>query len=143
MFFALENNVRCSLSGIGCRPEMELVNRRKYKRFKIDGRAFAYYETRSPKIAEITDISIEGVAFSYVGIAEKVNQPFELEIILPDSTRLMEKLPCRTVSDCKLVSGMDDGRGTRRCSVQFSDLTDDQRVKIEDFIENYCWRVSK
>jgi len=120
-----------------------LTNRRQRERFRINGRAFVYYETHAPKIAEIIDISTEGVAFSYVGSAETVNQKHYLEMILPDSTRFMEKLPCKTISDCQIDSGMDEGLGTRRSSVQFSDLTDDQRAKIACFINDYCWRVPK
>jgi c-di-GMP-binding flagellar brake protein YcgR len=120
-----------------------LDDRRQHKRFKINGRAFAYYETHSPKIAEITDISTEGISLSYVGSSETVNQTLELEIIPPDSARCMEKLPCRTVSDCQIDAGMDEGLGTRRCSVKFADLTEDQRAKVQCFIDDYCWRVSK
>jgi c-di-GMP-binding flagellar brake protein YcgR len=126
-----------------CSLEYELVDRRRHERFKINGRAFVYYETHSPKVAEIMDISTDGVAFSYVGSTERLNQPLQLEIIVPDSTGFMEKLPCRTVSDCQVCAETDESRGTRRCSVQFADLTDAQKAEIECFIENYCWRVSK
>jgi len=120
-----------------------LTNRRQHERFRINGRAFIYYEAPTPKIAEIIDISTDGVAFSYVGRAEPVNQNLSLEVILPDSTRFMEKLPCKTISDCQIDSATDQGLGTRRCSVQFENLADDQRGKIECFINDYCWRVSK
>jgi hypothetical protein len=117
-----------------------LKERRRHKRFKVEGRVFAYYETYSPKIAEITDIGEGGASFSYTGIPEALNRPLELEMILPDSTRFMEKLPCRTVSDSEIGDG---GPKTRRCSVRFEDLTENQKAKIDCFIENYCWRVSK
>ena len=123
--------------------ERDLAERRQHERFRINGRAFVYYETHAPKIAEITDISTDGVAFSYVGSAESVNQQIKLEMILPDSTRFLEKLPGKTISDCQIDSGMDASLGTRRCSVQFGDLTKDQRGKIACFIKDYCWRVSK
>ena len=118
----------------------KLKDRRRHERFKVEGRVFAYYETYSPKIAEITDIGKGGVAFSYTGIPEAVNQGLELEMILPDSTRFMEKLPCRTVSDHENGDGRPEAR---RCSVCFEDLTENQQAKIDCFIENYCWRASK
>ena len=120
-----------------------MADRRQNERYRTNGRVFAYYETHSPKIAEIADIGTHGVAFSYVGSAETINQPLDIEIILPDSTRCMNKLPCRTVSDCQIVDGLDGHLGTRRCSVAFTDLTDDQRAMIENFIEKHCWRVRK
>jgi len=123
--------------------EKNLVDRRQHERFRINGRAFVYYETHQPKIGEITDISNDGVAFSYVGGAETVNQELRLEIILPDSTRFMEKLPCQTISDCQIDPGKGESLGKRRCSVQFANLTDDKRAKIACFIKDYCWRVRK
>jgi hypothetical protein len=109
----------------------------------VDGRVFAYYETHSPKIAEITDIGVGGVAFSYTGNPEVLNENLELEMILPDSTRFMEKLPCRTVSDAEIAAGSDGGVRLRRCGVRFENLTDGQKDKINCFIENYCWQASK
>jgi len=120
-----------------------LTDRRQHERFRINGRAFVYYETHAPKIAEIIDISNGGIAFSYVGGAETVNQKLSLEIILPDSTRFMEKLPCKTITDCQIDPGMDASLGKRRCSVQFENLSDDQRAKIDCFMNDYCWRASK
>ncbi len=120
-----------------------LAERRQQKRFTINGKALAYYRTHSPKIAEIIDISSRGVALSYVGSAETVNQKLKLEMILPDSTRFMEKMPCKTISDCQIDPGMDENLGTRRCSAQFADLSGDQRAKIACFIKDYCWRVTK
>jgi c-di-GMP-binding flagellar brake protein YcgR len=123
--------------------ERNLTDRRRHERFRINGRAFVYYENRGPKIAEITDISTGGIAFSYVGIDESINQELSLEVILPDSTRFMDKLPCKTVSDCQMDLDQDEGLGKRRCSVRFSDLTQDQQAKIASFIDDYCWRVPK
>ena len=120
-----------------------MKERRQHKRFKVEGRVFAYYETYSPRIAEIADIGKGGAAFSYTGIPEAVNQGLELEMILPDSTRFMEKLPCRTVSDAEVVSGADGSPGKRRCGVRFEGLTEDQKARIDCFIDNYCWHVSK
>jgi len=118
-------------------------DRRQHQRFKVEGRVFAYYETHSPKIAEIADIGKGGVAFSYTGVPEALNEDLNLEMILPDSTRFMEKLPCRTVSDAEIVSGSDGGLRTRRCSVRFEGLTESQKAKIDCFIDDYCWHVSK
>lgn len=120
-----------------------MTDRRQHERFRINGRAFVYYETHAPKIAEITDISAGGVAFFYFGSAETVNQGLSLEVILPDSTRFMEKLPCKTISDYQIDFDMDESLGKRRCSVEFEPLTNDQRAKIQCFINSYCWRVSK
>ena len=120
-----------------------MAERRKYERLKIKGKAVAYYKTHSPKVAEIIDISQQGLAFSYVGSTEPPNSSFEIDIVFPDRTDYVEGISCRSVSDCEIASGTGDCIGTRRCGVQFGELTDDQRAKIQRLINGFCWRVTK
>lgn len=116
-----------------------LDERRQDDRFKIDGKAIAYYRTHSPKVAEIVDIGRGGLSLSYVGSAELPDSCFELEIVFPDRTDYVDGLPCQAVSD----SEIDPGTGTRRCCVRFGELTNHQRDKIQSLIENFCWRAVK
>ena len=120
-----------------------MAERRKHERLKIKGKALASYRTHSPKVAEIIDISEQGLSFSYIGSTEPPNSSFEMDIIFPDSTDYVEGISCRSVSDCESDSETDDCIGTRRCGVQFDELTDDQRAKIQRLIHGFCWRVTK
>ena len=124
-------------------PEEELAERRRHERFRIKGKALAYYRTHSPKIGEIMDIGSGGLAFSYMGSAELANSAFKLEIMFPDRTDYLDELPCEAVSDCMVDSRTGDCAGTRRCGVRFGDLTKVQEAKIASLIENNCWRVNK
>ena len=120
-----------------------MADRRKHERFRIKGKALAYYRTHSPKIGEIMDIGSGGLAFSYMGSAELPNSTFELEIMFPDRTDYLDALPCKAVSDRMAESGAGECTGTRRCGVLFGELTDDQRAKLERLIHGFCWRVTK
>lgn len=103
----------------------------------------ASYRTHSPKVAEIIDISKQGLAFSYVGSTESPNSAFEIDIVFPDRTDYVEGISCPSISDCEIDPGTGDCIGTRRCSVQFGGLTDNRRSKIKCLIHNFCWRVTK
>ena len=120
-----------------------MKERRQHERLKIKGKAVASYRTHSPKVAEIIDISKQGLSFSYVGSTEQPNSSFEIDIIFPDRTDYVEGIPCRSVSDSEIDPEMGYCIGTRRCGVQFGELTDDQRAKLERLIHGFCWRVTK
>ncbi len=127
---------------IGC-LEKNVADRRRHERFRIKGKALAYYRSRSPKIGEIIDIGSGGLAFSYIGSAELPKNTFELEVIFPDSTDYLDRLPCSSVSDCETAGEGCGEVGKRRCSVRFGELDKDQKDKIASLIESYCWRVEK
>jgi hypothetical protein len=120
-----------------------LADRRRDERYIIKGKALAYYRTHSPKIGEIIDIGSGGLAFSYIGSAELPNSSFDLEVMFPDRTDYLDGLPCMAVSDSEIGSCTSGRAGTRRCSVQFGELTKGQKAKIASLIENYCWRAKK
>ena len=120
-----------------------MAERRIYERLKIKGKAVAYYKTHSPKVAEIIDISENGLAFSYTGSRELPGSSFEIDIVFPDRTDYVEGIPSRYIADCEIDPGTGDCIGTRRCSVQFGEITDDQRAKLECLMHNFCWRISK
>jgi hypothetical protein len=65
----------------------KMAERRQHERLEIKGKALASYRTHSPKVAEIIDISQQGLAFSYVGSTESPNSSFEIDILFPDRTQ--------------------------------------------------------
>jgi len=109
----------------------------------IKGKALAYYRTHSPKIGEIIDIGLGGLAFSYIGSAELPNSSFQLEVMFPDRTDYLDELPCSAVSDSEIDTDTQQRAGKRRCSVRFGELDERQKAKIASLIESYCWRVDR
>jgi hypothetical protein len=80
----------------------KMAERRQHERLEIKGKALASYRTHSPKVAEIIDISQQGLAFSYVGSTESPNSSFEIDILFPDRTDYVEGISCRSISDCEI-----------------------------------------
>jgi hypothetical protein len=106
--------------------------RRKYRRFKVDANVLACCRRHSPKVAEVIDVSQAGMAFTYVGRGCSSSDCIELDIVFPDGTDYVDRVPCEPISD------VDMGAGVRRSGARFIKLTKDQGAKLDFFMENYC-----
>jgi hypothetical protein len=115
-----------------------LMERRKYRRFKVRHPAFVVFNTQPTRLGEILDISMSGLSFRYmVDSEEVVNQSRELDILFGDDDFYLDKLPFSTVSDRLSNNGLPFSTMImRRRGVQFGDLNDAQRDQLEYFIEN-------
>ena len=109
-----------------------IKERRQHRRHRVKENVFTCCRMHSPKVAEIVDISEGGLAFSYVGKAGSSDEFLELDIVFPDGTDYIDKVPCKTVSDRAV------GADKRRCGAIFGKLTGDHRAKLDYFIRHYC-----
>jgi len=81
----------------------------------------------------IIDISEGGLAFRYLG--QKLNRSEIFRVSLyNDFDLIVDNLPVKAVSDFRL---RDNLVPVRRGSISFSDLTDEQRDKVEQFIKHF------
>ena len=64
------------------------LERRQYERYRVNENVFTCCRLRSPKVAEVVDISEGGLAFSYVGKMGPSKELLELDIVFPDGTWL-------------------------------------------------------
>ncbi|MEE9567072.1 MAG: PilZ domain-containing protein [Desulfobacteria bacterium] len=118
-------------------PEKEIVEQRQHKRFEVREGAFILLGTDSTKLGRIIDISMGGLAFSYMARARPPNELFELDIFLIDSEFYFDKVPFETISDFKTRENPFSSITMRRCGVQFGALTYSQISQLEYFIQNY------
>lgn len=115
-----------------------LIERRKYRRFKVRHPAFVVFNTQPTRLGEILDISMSGLSFRYmVDSEEVVNQSRELDILFGDDDFYLDKLPFSTVCDRLSNNGLPFSTMImRRRGVRFGELNDMQRDQLEYFIEN-------
>jgi len=111
------------------------VERSKYKRYRVPKGVYVGVRPDYEKVGQIIDISMEGLAFSYLPTKKRSNRPSELDIFLSGDNFRLEKVPFETVSD--FVLNEVPFSGIRRCSVRFRDLTDSQRSQLDYFIQNH------
>jgi hypothetical protein len=114
---------------------IEVVERRKHKRFRAEDGAYAAVRPQYDKIGQIIDVSRGGLSFRYLVSDSYGEASSELDIFLIGDDFHLDKLPFKTVSDQEIPERLSLGsRSMRRCAVQFGKLTQVQALKLEEFI---------
>ncbi|UCD86681.1 MAG: PilZ domain-containing protein [Desulfobacterales bacterium] len=108
-----------------------LVERRKHKRIQVRTGAFVGVGPHFNQVGPLIDISMGGLAFRYMA-REKQPDGLSLDIFLTDRDFYLDYVPFTAVSDFKTPDTT-----TRRCSVQFGNLTQSQISCLEHFIAAY------
>ncbi len=114
------------------------LERRKHERFQVPRGAFVGVGPYFMKVGPITDMSIDGLAFRYIGSEEPSNRSHKLDIFLTDGDFYLGKIPFETISDSQIVNKAPSSSITmRRSGVQFRKLTHYQISHLESFIQNH------
>jgi hypothetical protein len=102
-----------------------------------DRRSHSRHPVKSVTIAtpnrtgEIIDISMGGLAFSYIEREDWDGESFDHGVLLGERDLRIEDIPLKVISDCAINSGISV---IRRCGVQFGKLTAKQMSQLEYFI---------
>ena len=115
---------------------IEPYKRRKYKRFEAENGAFVAPQAQKRRIWQILDISRGGLAFRYIPLGEEIMESSELEILTRDTLFSLEKIPYRSIAEGDISEERISNYQLKRHSVQFGDLTDNQILRLEYFIQN-------
>lgn len=114
--------------------EKQIVERRKHKRFRVQDETLAVV---GHKIGRIIDMSMGGLAFSYIAGREEGDESYQLSILLSEDSFNLTKVPFKTVWDVEALDVPYSSLAMRRCGVEFGDLTERQISQIEYFVENH------
>jgi hypothetical protein len=112
---------------------------RKRKRFQVPTGTYIALRPDYIKVGQIIDISVDGLAFDYVGHDKKSStESRELDILMLDSAFHLYKIPCRIISDLKTYQSPPGFTiSMRRCGVQFGGLTAYQSGRLKYFIKKH------
>ena len=111
--------------------------RRKDKRFKLKDPAFAIMNHCSNKMGKITDISKSGLAIRYLKNGEGSDKLNRLDIFKSDFSFYIDDIKAKPITDIEIIDKMLIGsKETRRCGIQFEDLSMNQISQLENFIQN-------
>ncbi|MGD8982536.1 MAG: PilZ domain-containing protein [Desulfobacteraceae bacterium] len=117
---------------------IEVVERRRHKRFQAEEGAYAAVRPQYDKIGQIIDVSRGGLAFRYMISGSQEDASSELDIFLIGDGFHLDKVPFQTVSDEGIPERLSPGsQKMRRCGVQFGELTQMQILKLKEFILNH------
>ena len=119
-----------------------MLERRKHKRFQLQNGAFAVLRAFSwphstQKLGQIIDMSMGGLAFSYIAEQEPSNGSFELGIFLADHSFHLRTIAFETISDLETNGVPFSSITMRRSGVQFRELTPKQISQLKYFIRNH------
>lgn len=101
--------------------------RRQHKRYPAKSAAIAFKD----KSAEIIDISMGGLAFSYLADEDWALDNYDRGMLLGERDLCLEDIPLKVISDCAINTGLSI---IRRCGVRFDKLTPRQLAQLEYFI---------
>ncbi|UCD87489.1 MAG: PilZ domain-containing protein [Desulfobacterales bacterium] len=112
------------------------TERRKHKRYRAHDGAFAVLGPHSTKIGQIIDVSVGGLAFSYIAGKEPSDATFELSILFAQDSFHLTKIPFKTISDQEAKEVPSNTLTMRRSGLQFGELTPSQISQLQYFIRN-------
>ena len=123
-------------------PKKAPVERRRHKRFRTRGDAFAMLRPYASILGEIVDVSREGLAIRYLSGNHATNgegELYALNILLADHSFYFDSVLCKTVSDVEMRGNAQGVRVVpmRRRGVRFVNLTQDQATQLEYFTRNH------
>ena len=112
------------------------VERRKHKRIRVKSGAFVGVGPHFNQVGPLVDISTGGLAFCYMARKKQPNG-LSLDIFLTDGDFYLSYVPFKALSDSEIRNNTAGYTPTRRCRVQFGDLTESQLSQLEHFIEDH------
>jgi len=119
------------------------IEQRKYVRFSVQDDTFAALRLRSEfkKVGKVNDISIRGLAFSYLSETSEADadrHSSKVDIFLSENGFHLYKVPCRIVYDIPDVT-LYKGLFVKmaRCGLHFGELIESQSELLDFFIKNY------
>jgi len=113
------------------------MERRKFTRFQVQDDAYAALRGNYTKIGKICDICINGLGFRY--LAENVyNETYnQVDVFLSSNGFHLSGVPCKVVCDEKEFTYSSPAIAHYRCCLKFEELNEEQKNKLEFFINNY------
>jgi hypothetical protein len=115
----------------------QVVERRKHKRFHVQDGTFAVLGPRYGKIGPIINMSMSGLAFSYVAGDEQGDSSYQLSILLAADSFHLTRIPFKTVWDTEAEEVPFSTLAMRQCGVEFGNLTERQISQMEYFVEEH------
>jgi c-di-GMP-binding flagellar brake protein YcgR len=111
------------------------MERRKHTRYKSRGLGFvALHNDHGHILGQLLDISQNGLSLRYLAennIPENFKESCKLDVFSSDQEIALENVSSELVYDSDVESG---NIATKRCALQFKDLTDDQQHSLGQYL---------
>lgn len=115
-----------------------MPERRRYQRYKVQSGAYAVFNPKKNKPCRIVDISIDGISVLFMEkTGDMVHNSEEMTILMQNDDLCVEKIPVEIISEFAIASGLDgedDDPSPKRVGMKFGELSEAQRLQLEQFI---------
>jgi hypothetical protein len=114
---------------------MEPMNeRRRHPRFFVDNDILAVLKPFPVKLGQIINISQTGIAFQYQGSEKLPDHYSHIDLFITKDIHDYTALPIRLIRETTLPRIKDNILPIRQAAMEFKDLTEDQIIRVRDFI---------
>lgn len=118
-----------------------IANQRKHTRLLPQENTFAAIGREFTKVGKVKDISIGGLAIEYIVGEDENHRPSQVDIFMSGQVFHLNSLPCKLVYDMEVHVPHVNNQyvkllTTKRCGVQFEELSDHDQAQLEIFLES-------
>ena len=117
------------------------IEQRKFPRFCVQDQTFAALGSEFETVGKVNDISIKGLALSYLCKSNKAGfdtDVSQVDIFLSGNSFHLSKVLCEIVYDIQDPTSIKDSIIIkRRCGLHFGELSKSQSEQLELFLKNY------
>lgn len=113
------------------------IEKRKYTRYTANEGTFAALRSNFEKVGRVLDISVKGLAFSYLdGTGKSTDtESLEVDIFLTQNGCHLYRIPCKIVYDIPhLYEKSFYHAKSKRCGLSFGRLSSEQEKDLKRFI---------
>ncbi len=118
----------------------ELSDRRKHKRYTLRESTYAVLKPNQTRMGQLVDINEKGLTLHYFDIgacSRNIYESSELSLFLNEGILFLEDIPIKVVSEeIKPDRFSDDATAMKRLFVRFGVLTQEQEMRLDDFLLN-------
>ena len=122
--------------------EQAVSERRAHPRNWISEGGYALLrDHESHRLGQVLDMSQGGLAFCYLPDSDDdIQGPVRLTLFYSGNGFFMENIPVRVVYVDRIPAKVLVGSLTmHKCAVEYTQLNDEQRLGIEEFLQKYSW----
>ena len=124
-------------------PASPKTEKRKFARYITRPEIFAALGKKFSRVGRVKDVSLGGVAFEYITDELNENDLTLIDIFATGNGLHLSRIPCRkiyevSVKDTTEVSSLSSELRTKRCGVEFDDLTKSELSQVKHLIETYA-----
>ena len=118
------------------------VERRKDVRYLPHENTFAALGRKFTKVGKVKDISLGGLSIEYIAGENSVQVPTQVDVFMTGHVFHLYNVPCKLIYDVEVHVPHVNNKyvkilTTKRCGVQLSDPTEDDKAQLELFLQAY------